>query len=651
MSATVATRILTPALVLAALVGGLAVGARWHERVSTWFGHDHATAPEAPSDGAPAQLWTCGMHPQVLQDKPGMCPICQMKLVPVDTASKQDPAAGPAGAAKGEREIAYWWDPMMKPPYISDRPGKSPMLMDLIPVYADEVQQGATVAIDPVVVQNMGIRVADVREGPLRLPLRSVGILREAEPNQRDVTLKIAAWIERLHADTEGMLLRVGDPLFEVYSPDLLVAQEELVAARAARDRLPADADAAVARGADDVVAAARRKLLLWDVAEKDVEAIEQEGKSRRTILFRSPIDGFLAEKMVVQGTAVEPGMRLLRIVDQSKLWLDAQVYEEQLPYLALGQKLVATVKGLPGRAFEGEVTRILPRAEPTARTVPVRIDIPNPEFLLKPGMYAIVSAEVTLAERAVLVPREAVIDTGTRAIAFLAKDAGRFEARVVRLGVEVQDGEVQVLAGLAPGDRVVTSGQFLLDVESRLREAIQKMLDERLASAASRAKEGPAAAHEAAGPAVQRRVDAVVAAYLAVAQALAADQGDKVPALAKTLREAAEPPADAPGHAPHLLGTVRDAADLGSELEEQRTRFRTLSETLVALVDAFPPSAGVAPRLYVVHCPMVPADWIQAGDQVKNPYYGESMLGCGEVARTIEAVADDGHQHGGAKR
>ncbi|MCK6459851.1 MAG: efflux RND transporter periplasmic adaptor subunit [Planctomycetes bacterium] len=648
MSATVATRILTPVLVLAALVGGLAVGARWHERVSTWFGHDHGTpAPKAPSDGAPAQLWTCGMHPQVLQDKPGTCPICQMKLVPVDTASKQDPAAGPAGGAKGERKIAYWWDPMMKPPYISDRPGKSPMGMDLIPVYEDEVQKGTTVAIDPVVVQNMGIRVADVREGPLRLPLRTVGILREAEPNQRDVTLKIPAWIERLHADTEGMLLRAGDPLFEVYSPDLLVAAEELLAARSARDRIASGTDSEVTRTADDMLESARKKLLLWDVAPSDIEAIEQEGKSRRTILFRSPLDGFLTEKMIVQGTAVEPGMKLLRIVDQSRLWLDAQVYEEQLPYLALGQKLVATVKGLPGRTFEGEVSRILPLAEPTARTVAIRIELPNPELLLKPGMYAIVSAEITLAERAMLVPREAVIDTGTRTIAFLARDGGRFEPRIVKLGVEALDGEVQVLEGLAPGDRVVTSGQFLLDVESRLREAIQKMLDERLA-AAPRAPEGVGAGG-GVDAALQGKIDSVVTAYLAVAQALAADEADRVPALAEALRKAAEPPADVPGHATHLLGAVRDAADLGPKLDEQRERFRKLSEAVIALADAFPPSSGVAPRLYVVHCPMVGADWIQTSDDVKNPYYGAAMMSCGEVARKIEAAA--GHEHGGSKR
>lgn len=648
MSATVANRILTPALVLAALAGGLVVGARWHERVDALLGHGghgHAEpAPGAPPDGSPAQLWTCGMHPQVLEDKPGTCPICQMKLVPVDTASKQDRGPG----SGGERRIAYWWDPMMKPPYISDRPGKSPMGMDLVPVYEDEVQQGTTVAIDPVVVQNMGIRVAEVREGPLRLHLRSVGILREAEPNQRDVTLKVPAWIERLDADTEGMFLRAGDPLFDVYSPDLLVAQEELVAARAARDRLPADADAAVARVADDVLEAARRKLLLWDVAAEEVAAIEKEGKSRRTIRFRSPIDGFLTEKMVVRGAAVEPGMRLLRIVDQSKLWLDAQVYEEQLPYLALGQKLVATVKGLPGRAFEGEVTRILPRAEPTARTVAVRIDVPNAELLLKPGMYAIVSAEITLADRAVLAPREAVIDTGTRAIAFLSREGGRFEPRVVKVGVESLDGEVQVLSGLAPGDRVVTSGQFLLDVESRLREAIQKMLDERLASTAPRAKEGvgPRGGVDAA---LQPKVDAVVTAYLAVAEALAANDGGKVPELARTLLAAAEPPADASGHAPHLLGAVRDAADLGVSLGEQRARFRKLSEAVIALAEAMPPTSAVAARLYVVHCPMVPADWIQAGEEIRNPYYGSEMLACGEVARTIEAAG--GHEHGGANR
>lgn len=594
-------------MVLAAIVSGLVVGAHWHRPILERLGHrGHAPAPAA---GAAKTLYTCGMHPQVLQDRPGRCPICQMELVPVGAGAAL--AEGP----KGERRVAYWWDPMMNPPFISDRPGKSPMGMDLVPVYEDEARGGDGVVIDPVVVQNMGVRVATAVEGPLRLPFRTVGILREAEPRTRDVVLKVAGYVERLRADTVGMLLRRGDPLFEVYSPELLVAQEELLAARR---RLPAGAVA------DELLAAARTKLLLWDVAPEEVDAIEREGVSRRTVLFRSPQDGYLVEKEVFEGSAVEPGTKILRIVDQSLLWLDAQVYEEQLALVAVGQRLEASVKAFPDRRFEGTVARVLPRAEPTARTIAVRIELQNPDLALKPGMYAIVTGETVAAERALLIPREAVIDTGVRAVVFLDRGGGRFEPRDVKLGVESPEGTVQVLSGIAPSDRVVVSGQFLLDTESRLREAIRKMLDE------GRVEKGAGTAAPAPPHDPPEAVDALVRAYLALARALAADEADRVPALAKALAEAAEPFAEA-----------RAAADLGEGLAAQRERFKALSAAVIAVAERTAPSE----KLFVLHCPMAGAEWLQTDEEVRNPYFGAEMPGCGEVRRAIEP------RHGGHGR
>jgi hypothetical protein len=227
--------------VFVALVAGVAAGVRWHAPIAHAVRLDgHAHSGHATGK----QLWTCGMHPQVIQDKPGLCPICQMKLEPLDLVQSGGSAMTGGSPAMAERKVAYWWDPMMNPPYISDRPGKSPMGMDLVPRYEDEVSAGTSVKIDPVVVQNMGVRVAKVGRGPVRQDIRAVGYLQEAQPNVRDVNLRVSGWVEKLHADTVGMAVSRGAPLFDLYSPEVQVAVEELVAARQSLASLPRGADA-----------------------------------------------------------------------------------------------------------------------------------------------------------------------------------------------------------------------------------------------------------------------------------------------------------------------------------------------------------------------------------------------------------------------
>lgn len=463
--------------------------------------------PEAGETATPATLWTCGMHPQVVQDNPGTCPICNMTLVPLQTApheghyqpdrqngpeGQDPPTAAPAmPAATPARTVKYWWDPMMSPPYISDKPGKSPMGMDLVPVYADEGGASA-VTIDPIMVQNMGLRTAPAVVGALRTTVRAAGVLAEAQPNQYDVNLRVSGWIERLDADVEGMHLRKGAPLFDLYSPDLQVAIDELIAARRARDAARGTAGAGTA---DAVYAAADLKLRLFGLSDEHVATLARLERAPAAVRFTSPIDGHLIEKPVVRGSAVKAGDRVMRIVDHSLLWVDAQVYAQQLPYLHLGERATASVAGIPGRTFEGEVIFIHPHVDMTTRTTLARFVIRNPGLDLRPGMYAAVDIAHEVAAQALLVPRAAVIDTGLRQVAFVALGEGRFEPRRLTLGPSGDDGVVQVLAGLAPGEPVVISGQFLLDAESRFREAIRKFLSARDGTA------NAAAAGEAHGP------------------------------------------------------------------------------------------------------------------------------------------------------
>jgi multidrug efflux pump subunit AcrA (membrane-fusion protein) len=369
----------------------------------------------APQAGAPRQLWTCGMHPQVLQDKPGPCPICGMALTPVQTTA--DAAAD------------------------------------------------TSVRIDPVVVQNMGIRVAPATEGPLRVRLRAAGSLVEAEPRRHDVNLRVSGWIERLYADTEGAHVAAGDPLFDLYSPELQVAVQELIAAgRAGGD-------------GGTLASATARKLRLWGLSEAQVERLGKLERAPATISFVSPVHGHVVEKNVVAGAAVQAGTRVLRIVDHSLLWLDAQVFEQDLPLVRVGQEASASFPGRPGERFSGTIVFVHPHVEEMTRAAAVRIEVANPTLALRPGMYGTVEILIERTAAAVQVPREAVIDTGVRQVVFVAAGEGRFEPRPVGVGAPGEDGVVEIVAGLRAGETVVTSGQFLLDAESRFKEAIAKHL------------------------------------------------------------------------------------------------------------------------------------------------------------------------------
>jgi RND family efflux transporter MFP subunit len=385
---------------------------------------------------APDRLWTCGMHPQVIQDHPGRCPICGMELTPLDVGNRS-----------AERRHAH--------------------------------AAGADVVVDPVVVQKMGVRLAPVVEGTLETPVRAVGVLAEAEPSRHDVNLRVSGWIERLPAHTEGMHLAVGDPLFELYSPELEAAVAELIAARRARDGLGSTVSGRATT--ERVLAAAERKLRLYGVAADEVARLMRLEHPPRTVTFRSPIRGHLVSKEVVEGAAVQAGARVMRIVDHSQLWLDARVFEQDLPLVRIGQRVRATLTALPGDVVKGEVIFIHPHIDETTRTAMVRIVVPNPTLMLRPGMYANTQIDTAAESATLLVPREAVIDTGVRQITFVARGDGRFEPRRLTLGIEAE-GVVQVLAGLTAGEQVVTSGHFLLDAESRTREAIAKYLDAGLA-------------------------------------------------------------------------------------------------------------------------------------------------------------------------
>ncbi|MEP0846030.1 MAG: efflux RND transporter periplasmic adaptor subunit [Phycisphaerae bacterium] len=434
-------------------------------------------SPGVESTGASdaEQLYTCGMHPNVIQRGPGGCPICHMKLTPLRQSDDERAAAtGPR-----ERKVLYWRSPM-HPDVVSDKPGKDPMGMDLVPVYADESESpaGKTITIDPVTIQNMGIRTATVKRGPLARTIRTVGRVDYNEQSLYFINTKFEGWIETLYVDQTGAQVERDQPLFDVYSPRLYAAQEEFLAAQRGIERMAGSTLPEAREEAQRLLGAARKQLEYFDVSEDQIEALARSKQIQKTLTIHSPARGIVTEKTALDGAYLTPGMRLYTIADLSKVWVYVDVYEYQLPWVRVGQEARMTLPYVPGREFVGHVVYLYPYLEQMTRVVKVRLEFENPSLELKPGMYASVTLRADLDRDALLIPREAYLDSGLRKVAFVDLGGGRFQPREIDVGVEAEEGWVEVRHGLDEGDRVVTSGQFLLDAESKLKEAIAKMLE-----------------------------------------------------------------------------------------------------------------------------------------------------------------------------
>ena len=432
----------------------------------------------APTAFAAKQLYTCGMHPQIIREEPGNCPICGMKLQPI----RASPANSSAATAAG-RKIKYYKSTMI-PGQVSEKPGKDTMGMDMVPVYEGEDSSTSAIQIDAATVQRMNLKTALVTRGPVRREFRTVGTVTFNEEGYRDITTKYEGWLEKLHVNATWSTVKEGDPLFEIYSPDLYNAELNYLVARRSEGK---DGGA--------LTRAAKARLQLLDLPDGEIAELDRLNEAPRTRVFRAPAAGVVIEKMAVVGQMVKPGERIYRLADLSTVWVVAQVYESDLPFVQEGQ--TATVRTTYGamRTFSGQVSRLLPQVEEQTRTVAARIVVPNADGFLRPGMFTDVKFVAQLADSAVLVPEIAVLRSGERNIVFVALEGGFFEPREVNLGNRSEGDNYEVLSGLAGGERIVTSGQFMLDSESQLREAIQKMLKGDTAGAAPAAGVPAAAA------------------------------------------------------------------------------------------------------------------------------------------------------------
>lgn len=328
------------------------------------------------------------------------------------------------------------------------------------------------VHLEPEMVRSLGITVIEAELAPVQRTIRTTGNVAYDETRLTTVTPKFMGFVERLHVDFTGQAVRKGQPLLEIYSPELVAAQEELLAAVRMERQLRESGSTAVAERSALLVDAARRRLLLWDISPAQVRQIEQSGQTRRTLTLHAPFGGVVTEKMVQAGQAVEMGMPLYRLADLAGVWVEADVYEQDLRFVRLGESVQVEIAAYPGEPFRGRVSYVYPEVRMETRTARVRVELANPGGRIKPGMYATVSIQTPVAERAVLVPRDAVMHSGTHAMVFVEEGEGLYRAREVQVGADV-GGQTQILSGLLAGERVVKRANFLLDSESRLMESM----------------------------------------------------------------------------------------------------------------------------------------------------------------------------------
>jgi len=370
---------------------------------------------------------------------------------------------------KDKRKIKYWKAPM-NPTYIRNQPGKGPMGMDLVPVY--EGQAEGQIKISPTVVQNIGVKIEKVKRRTLRHEIRTVATLTYDERKVHHIHTKYGGWIEKLHVDFTGQEVKQNDLLMEIYSPELVSTQEDLVLALKYKESLKDSTFAELTESADSLLASTKRRLQLFDIPEHQIDELMRDKKITKTMHIHSPVQGFVIEKKALHGMRVQPGMSLYMIADLSNIWVLADIYEYEVPWIKLGQSAEMNLSYFPGKKFAGKVTFIYPFLDPATRTLKVRMEFPNPNGELKPDMYANVIIKSTVAKRGLTVPEEAVIHSGEKNLVIVATDSGHFESRAITLGVQA-NGYFQVLKGLRRGERVVTSSNFLIDSESKLREAI----------------------------------------------------------------------------------------------------------------------------------------------------------------------------------
>jgi RND family efflux transporter MFP subunit len=331
----------------------------------------------------------------------------------------------------------------------------------------------ADVSIDPRRQQLLGVRTAPARRVSLAQTIRATGNVRADESRQTDINLKVEGWIRDLYVDYTGQAVRRGQPLFTLYSPDLYTTEQEYILALKSRDQMQSAQIAEARERADQLVASARQRLVLWDIPAEEIKAIEDRREPQNAVVFRSPVDGIVMDKQAVKGAHMMPGQTAYKIADFSTVWVEADVYEAEMPLVRVGARATVTLDAYPGERFTGRVIYIYPYVDEKSRTNKVRYEFVNRGGRLKPGMFANVEIDAVLGGTGIVVPTDAVLDSGTEQVVFVAQGDGYFEPRRVRVGRRL-GADIEIIEGIKEGEQVATRATFLLDSESQLRASLQ---------------------------------------------------------------------------------------------------------------------------------------------------------------------------------
>ena len=563
-------------------------------------------------------VWTCSMHPQVRLPEPGQCPICFMDLIPLDTGADAD---------------------------------EGPRILTMTP---------AAMALAEV-------RTVPVARRPVDAAVRLVGTVRPDETRTRTIAARIAGRLDTLFVDFTGMEVRAGDPLASLYSPELLTAQTELLGAIAAEAATARSASALVREATAGTAAAARRRLSLWGLEADQIAAVERRGRPSDHLRIRAPLGGVVLHKNVVEGVYVAAGTPLYTVADLSRVWIELEAYEADLPWLETGQEVAFTTRALPGQPRTAKVVFIDPVVAPDTRTAQVRLEADNADGRLKPGMFvsAAVAAAAGGADAPLVIPVSAPLVTGKRAVVYVQlpdRDRPTFEGRVVALGPRAGDWYV-VRSGLVAGEQVVVNGNFKIDSALQIQAKPSMMTPEGAAGGAAPAATGPdrtgsaaaaAGVPQVAAPAAFRDdLDAALARYLEVQAALAADD-DATAGRAAAALAAAVAAVDADVLPPGARGawqadrgrleaTARDLAAAG-DIAGRRRALEPVSHALWRALAAYGTPRPGPVRLF--HCPMAHdnsgADWLQLEATTANPYFGAAMLRCGSQTDSLTTVAKE---------
>jgi RND family efflux transporter MFP subunit len=427
-------------LLVAALMAGGGIGG--------WIWHSRARPTAQEKAG---QKYQCPMHPYYTSDRPGDCPICGMRLVPIKEEKEKKREQKPHEAMPG-----------------MEMPGVE------MPKAEAKVPDLTTIELSPEKQQLIGVTTDVVRVTSLEKVIRTVGIVKVDEARLKHVHTKVTGWVEKLFINFTGERVGKGQPMLSIYSPELVATQQEYLLAMRLEKRTRQSPYPEARLSSRQLVEDSRRRLLLWDITRGQIAEVERTGEPMKSLRLYAPFSGYVVDIGVREGTYATPDLRLYTIADLSRVWVEADIYEYELSLVRTGQRATLTLVSYPGRVFTGRVSFIYPYLQGQTRTLQARFEFPNPGLLLKPEMYGDVELKIPMGVH-LTIPEEAVLESGTRNIAFVAKGRGTFEPREVELGPKA-GGRYPVLKGLHRGERVVTSANFLIDAESKLKAALKGM-------------------------------------------------------------------------------------------------------------------------------------------------------------------------------